>query len=143
MVKKFLAYSLKKQIELILKSKFPMKTSAVVQCLLDDNNKITGCVWKNGTIGFYIGKQRIYRYAIVWYKEDLYFQMKFDDFSEYFENTDLVNQYLEKVDKSLVTRWRVDENNTFIMSVMLKPETFDETIRAFVDLTLEILRLYL
>lgn len=143
MVNKFLAYSLKANVEMILHEKFPQKTSDIVQCFLDGNNKIAACVWKDGTIGFYIGKQRIYRYAITWYKGELYFQMKFDDFTEYFENTELVNQHLEKVDKKLVTRWRVDKNNTFIMSVLLKPETFYKTINDFVDLSLEVLRLYL
>ena len=135
--KKFLTYSLKTSIESILRNKYPQKTSDIVQCFLDNNNKITSSVWKDGTIGFYIGKQRTLRYAVVWYNDDLYFQMKFDDFTEYFE------QYLKKVDKNLLTRWRIDGRNTFIMSIILKPETLYETIYDFIDLTLDMMKLYL
>ncbi len=140
---KFFIHSISRTIEEILYRKIPMQASEPVRKLLDYKFEISKTVVENRNIGYFIGEQRKFRYNIFYHKGNFYFRLKFGEFSKHFKQPEAVTDYLDSIRKTQITNWYIEGQDTLVTSLIIQPETAEQQIADFVDLTLSILKEHL
>ncbi len=140
---KFFIHSISRTIEEILYRKIPMQASEPVRKLLDYKFEISKAVVENRNIGYFIGEQRKFRYNIFYHKGNFYFRLKFGEFSKHFKQPEAVTNYLDSIRKTQITNWYIEGQDTLVTSLIIQPETAEQQIADFVDLTLSILKEHL
>lgn len=104
--------------------------------LFDNDFELTYVRVQNYNIGYYIGKQRNYRYNLFYLKGNTYFRMKYGEFSKNFKNNkDQFLNELASIDSFKLTRWHIADEDTLIMTLRLSPINIEFQIEQFVKLT--------
>ncbi len=141
---KFFIHNLSMKIKKNLCTKIPLEASDTLKEFLGYNYEVKVMIPSNGNIGYYIGEQKKYRYNIFYHNGNIYFRLKFDNFSENFKSSEDFIEYLNRYKKvEQITRWHINQEDTLIVSYVLVPEFAENQINNFIDLTLEIINKYL
>ena len=131
---RFFVGSISSTVKRLVSEKIQNGANEKVKKLIDNDFSCNSAVWKNPSVSFYIGKQRIYSYRIIFNNGKFFVQMVVDNVSDYMENiADIKNTASEHDLMYLLTK-----NDTLIMSRVLSPISLDDIIGEFIDFTLDI-----
>ncbi|MBE6848561.1 MAG: hypothetical protein E7502_01440 [Ruminococcus sp.] len=126
-------------VKSILQYKLQMKAPASLQRFTENNFTLDASEHNAFNIGYYIGEQRILRYNMFCYKNKYFFRLKFDDFRQYVPEYKKVEAYLNSIRGTEISAWHYEADSTMIITVQLSPDTMEQQISAFIDVTFALL----